>query len=71
MSQDTSKTETTLKFYNEGQEVIRVYNIPNQTLEQIKELAERMWEGCHGCDEMDKYMWTGGFIEGYLMAQSG
>lgn len=40
------------------------------TLEEIKELAERMWEGCHGCDEMDKYMWIGGFIDGYLMAKS-
>ena len=40
------------------------------TLEEIKELAERMWEGCHGCDEMDKYMWIGGFIDGYLMARS-
>ena len=41
-----------------------------QTLEEIKQLAEKMWEGCHGCDEMDKYMWIGGFVEGYLTAKS-
>ena len=34
------------------------------TLEQIKILADEMWEGCHGCDGMDKYMWTNGFITG-------
>ena len=39
-----------------------------QTLKEIEQLAEKMWEGCHGCDEMDKYMWTGGFMQGYLMS---
>ena len=36
------------------------------TLEQIKILADEMWEGCHGCDDMDKYMWTGGFVAGAI-----
>ena len=41
-----------------------------QTIQDIQKLAEEMWEGCHGCDEMDKYMWISGFIEGYLIAKS-
>jgi hypothetical protein len=40
-----------------------------QTLEEIKQLAERMWEGCHGCDETDKQMWTNGYITGALSNQ--
>ena len=40
------------------------------TLEEIKELAERMWESCDGCDENDKYFWIKGFITGYLLSKS-
>ena len=40
------------------------------TLQEIKDLAERMWEGCHGCDETDKQMWINGFVMGYLTAKS-
>lgn len=40
------------------------------TLEEIRKLAERMWEGCHGCDEFDKQMWINGFINGCLTAKS-
>ena len=36
------------------------------TLEQIKILADEMWEGCRGCDDMDKYMWTNGFVIGAI-----
>ena len=32
---------------------------------ELEELAESQWEGCHGCDENDKYFWTGGFIAGH------
>jgi hypothetical protein len=39
-----------------------------QRLATIRELADRAWEGCHGCDDTDKSMWTNGFIEGYLTA---
>jgi len=39
-----------------------------QTLQKIRELAESMWEGCHGCDETDKQMWINGFVTGYLMS---
>lgn len=39
------------------------------TTEQIKELAETQWEGCHGCDENDKYFWINGFIQGYINAR--
>ena len=39
-------------------------------IQVLQELADRAWEGCHGCDETDKYMWTSGFIQGYLSAQS-
>ena len=38
-------------------------------IEQIKELAETQWEGCHGCDENDKYFWMSGFVMGYLNAR--
>jgi hypothetical protein len=41
-----------------------------QTLQDIRQLAERMWEGCHGCDETDKQMWINGFVNGYLIAKS-
>ena len=37
-----------------------------QDIQDLQKLAEQMWEGCDGCDDMDKYMWTGGFINGYL-----
>ena len=39
------------------------------TTEQIKQLAETQWEGCHGCDENDKYFWMNGFMIGYINAQ--
>lgn len=39
------------------------------TLDEIKKLAERTWEGCHGCDEYDKQMWINGFTIGYLNAR--
>ena len=28
------------------------------TLEQIRTLAEKTWEGCHHCDEYDKQFWN-------------
>lgn len=43
-------------------------NMVQLTLQEIKDLAERMWEGCHGCDETDKQMWINGFVMGYLTA---
>lgn len=41
-----------------------------QTLQEIRELAESMWEGCHGCDETDKQMWINGFVTGYLTSKT-
>ena len=41
------------------------------TLEEIRKIAEKQWEGCHGCDDYDKQMTSGmfnGFISGYLIA---
>jgi hypothetical protein len=31
-----------------------------------RKLAEKQWEGCHGCDENDKYFWINGFVSGYM-----
>ncbi len=45
-------------------------NIGKQTLQDIRRLAERMWEGCHGCDETDKQMWINGFITGYITSKT-
>jgi hypothetical protein len=39
------------------------------TTKEIEQLAETQWEGCHGCDENDKYFWINGFIHGYLNAR--
>ena len=39
------------------------------TLQGLQQLAEEMWEGCHGGDDTDKYMWTVGFVNGYLHAK--
>lgn len=39
------------------------------TLQEVRELAEKTWEGCHHCDENDKQMWINGFINGYLMSK--
>jgi hypothetical protein len=39
------------------------------TTDEIKELAEKRWEGCHHCDENDKYFWMNGFVMGYLEAR--
>jgi hypothetical protein len=41
-----------------------------QTIQEIRELAESMWEGCHGCDETDKHMWINGFVTGYLTSKT-
>ena len=41
-----------------------------QELQEITELAESMWEGCHHCDETDKQMWINGFVTGYLTSKS-
>ena len=38
-------------------------------LEHITKLAEKQWEGCHGCDESDKNFWMNGFMTGYLTAK--
>ncbi len=40
-----------------------------EELEQITKLAEKQWEGCHGCDDNDKYFWMNGFVQGYLNAR--
>ena len=45
-------------------------NMVQLTLQEIKDLAERMWEGCNGCDETDKQMWINGFITGYITAKT-
>ena len=39
------------------------------TTKEIEQLAETQWEGCHGCDENDKYFWISGFVIGYLNAR--
>jgi hypothetical protein len=36
------------------------------TTKEIKQLAESAWEGCHHCDENDRYFWINGFMIGYL-----
>lgn len=41
-----------------------------QIIKEIRELAERMWEDCHGCDETNKQMWINGFVTGYLVSKS-
>jgi len=41
-----------------------------QTLQEIRQLAERMWEGCDVCDETDKQMWINGFITGYITSKT-
>jgi hypothetical protein len=39
------------------------------TRQEIEKLAESAWEGCHHCDENDKYFWINGFVIGYLNAR--
>jgi len=39
------------------------------TAKEIEQLAETQWEGCHHCDENDKYFWMNGFVMGYLEAR--
>jgi hypothetical protein len=39
------------------------------TREEIEQLAEKQWEGCHGCDESDKQFWINGFMFGYIYAR--
>jgi hypothetical protein len=39
------------------------------TTDEIKKLGEKRWEGCHGCNENDKYFWMNGFVMGYLEAR--
>jgi hypothetical protein len=39
------------------------------TAKEIEKLAETQWEGCHHCDDNDKYFWISGFVHGYLNAR--
>ncbi len=39
------------------------------TPQEIEQLAETQWEGCHHCDENDKYFWIKGYVIGYLHAR--
>jgi hypothetical protein len=39
------------------------------TAKEIEQLAETQWEGCHHCDENDKYFWIKGYVIGYLHAR--
>lgn len=39
------------------------------TRKELEQLAESAWEGCHHCDDNDKYFWINGFMIGYLNAQ--
>jgi hypothetical protein len=39
------------------------------TAKEIEQLAETQWEGCHHCDDNDKYFWISGFVMGYLNAR--
>jgi hypothetical protein len=39
------------------------------TTKEIEQLAESAWEGCHHCDDNDKYFWMNGFVQGYLNAR--
>jgi len=39
------------------------------TVQEIEQLAETQWEGCHHCDENDKYFWIKGYVIGYLHAR--
>ena len=60
---------------NSHQGIYTIRDIKNEIeksmrLQEIRELAERMWEGCHGCDENDKQMWINGFVTGYLMSKT-
>jgi hypothetical protein len=36
---------------------------------QLRQLAENAWEGCHHCDENDKHFWINGYMIGYLNAR--
>jgi hypothetical protein len=36
---------------------------------QLRQLAEKAWEGCHGCDENDRNFWVNGYMIGYLNAR--
>ena len=38
-------------------------------LSSIKELAERHWTWCHGCEQSDKQFWMNGFVAGYCIAK--
>jgi hypothetical protein len=39
------------------------------TVQEIEQLAETQWEGCHHCDDNDKYFWINGYVIGYLHAR--
>ena len=32
----------------------------------LEKMANEAWEGCHGCDENDKYFFTQGFVTALL-----
>ena len=35
-------------------------------LKRLSEIANKSWEGCDGCTEADKRLWTNGFVSGAL-----
>lgn len=42
----------------------------DDTLTDAVKLAEELWEGCDGCNDVDKNFWMNGFVKGYIHASS-
>jgi hypothetical protein len=36
------------------------------TTEELKQIAEQVWEDCDGCTESDKKFWISGFMSGAM-----
>jgi hypothetical protein len=68
MSIDKQEQKRLIIEITRGDEELGLYNKTHMTVKEIREIAEKSWEGCHGCDEYDKGLWINGFVTGYLNA---
>ena len=67
------KSKTVERLINETPEHIKqqVSDYADRVVRlKVRAEAEKAWEGCDGCNDIDKAMWINGYIRGALSNQT-
>ena len=67
------KSKTVERLMNETPEHIKqqVSDYADRVVRlKVRAEAEKAWEGCDGCNDIDKAMWINGYIRGALSNQT-